>query len=38
LLLELSEWEQALTSALQALELIQNRAEPSLLARRLLEW
>jgi len=38
LLLELSEREQARASALRALELTQNRAEQSLLARRLLEW
>ena len=30
--------EQAWASALRALELTQNRAEQSLLARRLLEW
>jgi len=34
----LSEREQARASALRALELTQNRAEQSLLARRLLEW
>jgi predicted RNA polymerase sigma factor len=38
LLLELSHREQARASALRALELTQNRAEQSLLARRLLEW
>ena len=38
LLLELSEREQARASALRALELTQNRAEQSLLARRLLQW
>ncbi len=38
LLQELSEREQARASALRALELTQNRAEQSLLARRLLEW
>jgi len=38
LLLELSEREQARASALRALELTRNRAEQSLLARRLLEW
>ena len=38
LLLELSEREQARASALRALELTQNRAEQSLLTRRLLEW
>jgi predicted RNA polymerase sigma factor len=38
LLLELSEREQARASALRALELTQNRAEQSLLARRLLDW
>ncbi len=38
LLLELSEREQARASVLRALELTQNRAEQSLLARRLLEW
>jgi predicted RNA polymerase sigma factor len=38
LLLELSCREQARASALRALELTQNRAEQSLLARRLLEW
>ncbi len=38
LLLELSDREQARASALRALELTQNRAEQSLLARRLLEW
>jgi RNA polymerase sigma factor (sigma-70 family) len=38
LLLELSYREQARASALRALELTQNRAEQSLLARRLLEW
>ena len=32
------EREQARASALRALELTQNRAEQSLLARRLLEW
>jgi len=37
LLLGLSEREQARASALRALELTQNRAAPSLLARRLLE-
>jgi predicted RNA polymerase sigma factor len=36
--LELSEREQARASALCALDLTQNRAEQSLLARRLLEW
>ena len=38
LLLDLSEREQARASALRALELTQNRAEQSLLARKLLEW
>jgi RNA polymerase sigma-70 factor (ECF subfamily) len=38
LLQELSHREQARASALRALELTQNRAEQSLLARRLLEW
>jgi RNA polymerase sigma factor (sigma-70 family) len=38
LLQELSEREQARVSALRASELTQNRAEQSLLARRLLEW
>ncbi len=38
LLQELGEREQARASALRALELTQNRAEQSLLARRLLEW
>ena len=38
LLLELSEREQARAAALRALELTQNRAERSLLARRLMEW
>lgn len=38
LLLEVSEREQARTSALRALELTQNLAEQALLARRLLEW
>ena len=38
LLLELSEREQARASALRALELTQNSAEQSLLARRLLQW
>jgi predicted RNA polymerase sigma factor len=38
LLLELSQREQARASALRALELTHNRAEQSLLARRLLEW
>ncbi|HET8842456.1 MAG TPA: RNA polymerase sigma factor, partial [Ktedonobacteraceae bacterium] len=37
-LLELSEREQARASTLRALELTQNRAEQSLLTRRLLEW
>ncbi len=35
---EMSEREQARSSALRALELTRNRAEQSLLARRLLEW
>ena len=38
LLLELSQREQARTSALRALQLTHNRAEQSLLSRRLLEW
>jgi RNA polymerase sigma factor (sigma-70 family) len=38
LLLELSYREQARAEALRASELTQNRAEQSLLARRLLEW
>jgi predicted RNA polymerase sigma factor len=38
LLLELSQREQASASALRALELTHNRAEQSLLTRRLLEW
>ena len=38
LLLDLSQREQARASALRALELTHNRAEQSLLARRLLEW
>jgi predicted RNA polymerase sigma factor len=38
LLLELSYREQARAAALRALELTQNRAEQSLLTRRLLEW
>jgi predicted RNA polymerase sigma factor len=38
LLLELSEREQARACALRALDLTQNRAEQSLLSRRLLEW
>lgn len=38
LLLELSYREQARAASLRALELTQNRAEQSLLARRLLEW
>jgi len=38
LLLELNEREQAQASALRALELTRNRAEQSLLTRRLLEW
>jgi RNA polymerase sigma-70 factor (ECF subfamily) len=38
LLLELSQREQARASALRALELTHNRAEQSLLTRRLLEW
>jgi predicted RNA polymerase sigma factor len=38
LLLELSYREQARAEALRAAELTQNRAEQSLLARRLLEW
>ena len=38
LLLELGHREQARASALRALELTQNRAEQSLLTRRLLEW
>ena len=38
LLLELSQREQARASALQALELTHNRAEQSMLTRRLLEW
>jgi RNA polymerase sigma-70 factor (ECF subfamily) len=38
LLLELSEREQARAAALRALALTQNRAEQSLLTRRLVEW
>lgn len=38
LLLELGQREQARASALRALELTENRAEQSLLARRILEW
>jgi RNA polymerase sigma factor (sigma-70 family) len=38
LLLELSYREQARAASLRALELTHNRAEQSLLARRLLEW
>jgi predicted RNA polymerase sigma factor len=38
LLLELTQREQARASALRALELTHNRAEQSLLTRRLLEW
>jgi RNA polymerase sigma factor (sigma-70 family) len=38
LLLEMGQREQARASALRALELTQNRAEQSLLARRVLEW
>lgn len=38
LLLQLGHQEQARASALRALELTQNRAEQSLLRRRLLEW
>ncbi len=38
LVLELSQREQACASALRALELTHNRAEQSLLTRRLLEW
>ncbi|GCE21536.1 RNA polymerase sigma factor [Dictyobacter kobayashii] len=38
LLLELSQREQARAAALRALGLTQNRAEQSLLTRRLLEW
>jgi predicted RNA polymerase sigma factor len=38
LLLELSYREQARAAALRALELTQNRAEQSLLSRRLLKW
>jgi RNA polymerase sigma factor (sigma-70 family) len=38
LLRELSEHAQARAAALRALELTQNRAEQSLLTRRLLEW
>jgi RNA polymerase sigma-70 factor (ECF subfamily) len=38
LLMELSHREQARAAALRAMELTQNRAEQSLLARRLLEW
>jgi RNA polymerase sigma-70 factor (ECF subfamily) len=38
LLLEMGQREQARASALRALNLTQNRAEQSLLARRVLEW
>jgi predicted RNA polymerase sigma factor len=38
LLMELSHREQARAAALRAMDLTQNRAEQSLLARRLLEW
>ena len=38
MLLEFGHREQARASALRALELTQNRAEQSLLTRRLLEW
>jgi RNA polymerase sigma-70 factor (ECF subfamily) len=38
LLMELSRREQARAAALRAMELTQNRAEQSLLARRLVEW
>jgi len=36
--MELSQREQARAAALRAMDLTQNRAEQSLLARRLLEW